>query len=55
MPFEVHEDIYIKDVKIISAKKFVDKRGFFEEMYRNEIFNEFNIKYKFPQINLSFS
>ena len=24
-------------------------------MYRNEIFNEFNIKYKFPPINLYFS
>ena len=55
MPFDINEDHYIKDVKIINAKKFDDNRGFFEEVYRNEIFNEFNIKYEFPQINLSFS
>ena len=55
MPFDINEDHYIKDVKIINAKKFDDNRGFFEEVYRNEIFNEFNLKYKFLQINLSFS
>ena len=55
MPFEINEDPCIKDVKIINAKKFEDNRGFFEEIYRNEIFKEFNIKYKFPQINLLFS
>ncbi|WMT53761.1 dTDP-4-dehydrorhamnose 3,5-epimerase [Ferroplasma acidiphilum] len=55
MLFNVNEDCNIKDVKIINEKKFEDNRGFFEEIYRNEIFNGFNINYRFPQINLSFS
>ena len=55
MPFEFSEDPYIKDVKIITAKKFEDNRGFFEEIYRNEIFKKFHIKYKFLQINLLLS
>lgn len=55
MPFEINADTSIKEVKIISARRFEDNRGFFEEIYRYEIFNELNIKHKFPQINLSFS
>ena len=54
MPFEV-EDAYIKDVKLINAKKFDDNRGFFEEIYRNKVFNDLGMKNKFSQINLSFS
>jgi len=54
MPFEII-NTDIKDVKFISAKKFDDNRGFFEEVYRNKIFNESGLKNKFNQINLSFS
>lgn len=49
MLFAINEDTYIKEVKIISARRFEDNRGFFEEIYRYEIFNELNIKYKFPK------
>ncbi len=55
MPFEVIEDPNIKDIKIIHAKRFEDDRGFFEELYRNKIFEGLNIKNKFSQVNLSFS
>lgn len=54
MPFNI-EDTPIKDVKIVNIKKFNDNRGFFEEIYRNKIFDGLGIKNKFYQINLSFS
>ena len=37
MPFEINADTSIKEVKIISARRFEDNRGFFEEIYRYEI------------------
>jgi len=54
MPFEI-KDTKISDVKFVKSKKFDDDRGFFEELYRNEIFNSLGIKNQFYQINLSFS
>ncbi len=54
MPFNI-EYTHIKDVKIVNIKKFNDNRGFFEEIYRNKIFDGLGIKNKFYQINLSFS
>jgi dTDP-4-dehydrorhamnose 3,5-epimerase len=54
MPFNI-EDTHIKNVKIVNIKKFNDNRGFFEEIYRNKIFDGLGIKNKFYQINLSFS
>ena len=54
MPFEI-KDTNIDEVKFINIKKFEDDRGFFEELYRNEIFKKLGIKNKFNQLNLSFS
>jgi dTDP-4-dehydrorhamnose 3,5-epimerase len=54
MPFEIN-DTNIPKVKFVSIKKFNDDRGFFEELYRNKIFNKSGISDKFNQINLSFS
>ncbi len=55
MPFEITDDLAIKDVKIVDSKKFSDNRGFFEEVYRQKILMDLNIHNKFAQVNLSFS
>ena len=54
MPFEINS-MEISDVKFVNIKKFDDDRGFFEEIYRNNIFNNSGISDKFKQINLSLS
>ena len=54
MPFIIKETGII-DVKFVEVKKFEDNRGFFQELYRNEIFKKLGIKNKFNQLNLSFS
>ena len=54
MQFEVH-DTDIKDVKLINIKKFDDDRGFFEELYRENIFYNLGVNSKFSQVNLSYS
>ncbi|WP_393972165.1 dTDP-4-dehydrorhamnose 3,5-epimerase [Oxyplasma meridianum] len=54
MPFEI-EETEIPEVKIIKPKIFNDNRGYFLEFYKKNDFNNFNIKVKFPQDNLSFS
>ena len=54
MPFEI-KDTNIDEVKFINIKRFEDARGFFEELYRNEIFKKLGIKNKLNQLNLSFS
>ena len=55
MPFEITAAPLIKDVKIVNSKKFNDNRGFFEEVYREKILKDLNIRNKFAQVNLSFS
>ena len=54
MPFEIN-NTDIPEVKFVNVKKFDDERGFFEEVYRNNIFNKSGVSKKFNQINLSFS
>ncbi len=54
MSFKI-KDTKISEVKFINIKKFEDDRGFFEELYRNEVFKKLGIKNKFNQLNLSFS
>ncbi|SMD30789.1 dTDP-4-dehydrorhamnose 3,5-epimerase [Picrophilus oshimae] len=54
MPFEI-QNTEIEDVKLIKIKKFDDERGFFEELYRNNVFHELGIKNNFNQVNLSYS
>ena len=54
MPFEMKET-KISAVKLIEVKKFEDNRGFFEELYRDKLFETLGIKSKFTQLNLSFS
>ena len=54
MPFEIN-NTKIPEVKFVNIKKFDDERGFFEELYRSNIFAKSGIDHKFNQINLSFS
>lgn len=54
MPF-TFERLDIPDVVIISAKVFVDERGFFEETYKESAFKTFGIASNFVQDNHSFS
>lgn len=54
MPFEIN-NTNIPEVIFVNINKFDDERGFFEELYRNNIFNKSGISNKFNQINLSFS
>lgn len=43
----------IKDVKLITPQVFGDERGFFYETYRENLFTENGIPYRFFQDNLS--
>ena len=45
----------IPDIKIISPKRFADNRGWFEEIYRQDVLAAFGIHETFVQDNVSFS
>lgn len=49
------EKTAIPDVKIITAKKFGDQRGFFSEVYNRKSFAEAGIDLEFVQDNHAFS
>ncbi len=49
------EKAEIPDIKIITTKKFVDRRGFFSEVYARRTFAEFGIDLDFVQDNHAFS
>jgi len=54
MPFEF-ERLSIPDVILVKPKRFNDKRGFFMELYRRDLYIEGGIKTTFVQDNLSYS
>ena len=54
MPFDF-ERLPLKDAYIVHAKKFFDDRGFFSELFREDLFTEAGIKFRPVQINLSYS
>jgi dTDP-4-dehydrorhamnose 3,5-epimerase len=49
------EDAEIPDIKIISVRKFGDRRGFFSEVYARRAFAEAGIDLDFVQDNHAFS
>jgi dTDP-4-dehydrorhamnose 3,5-epimerase len=49
------EDAEIPDIKIITVKKFGDKRGFFSEVYARRAFADAGIDLDFVQDNHAFS
>ncbi len=54
MPFDF-EKLPLKDAYLIYAKKFLDNRGFFSELFREDFFAEKGINFQPVQINLSLS
>lgn len=54
MPFSF-KSLDIRDVVLIEAKSFSDKRGYFMELFQSSSFENFNIKTKFVQDNFSHS
>jgi dTDP-4-dehydrorhamnose 3,5-epimerase len=48
-------DTAISDVKLITPKRLVDDRGWFEERYRADLLHATGIRASFVQDNLSFS
>ena len=52
MPFEI-EKTPIKDVIIVKQKVFEDERGFFTEVYRQDLFTQLGLADTFVQLNHS--
>jgi dTDP-4-dehydrorhamnose 3,5-epimerase len=47
------EDTKIDDVKIISHQVFKDERGFFQEVFRHDLFQQAGLPHEFVQLNHS--
>lgn len=45
----------LKDVYLIESKRFSDDRGYFMELYQEEVFKEMGLPYEFVQDNESYS
>ena len=43
MPFEIHSDETIPEVKVVQRKEFVDERGWFAEIFRLSDFEKMGI------------
>lgn len=54
MPFELISE-HLDGVKIIRNISFNDERGYFTELFRNDLFKEIGIPSRFVQENFSFS
>jgi dTDP-4-dehydrorhamnose 3,5-epimerase len=55
MPFKAFKRLEIPDVILVKYVKFLDKRGFFAELYKRSPFLAEGIPYDFVQVNLSYS
>ena len=55
MPFEIHTDETIPEVKVVHRKEFADERGWFAEIFRLSDFEKMGIISEIDQINHSFS
>ena len=44
----------IKDVKIIKPELLEDQRGFFVEIFRKDIYEQYSLPHNFVQMNLNY-